>query len=74
MACNEDLRDGVSFSKLFLDKSESTNKNPRSLMNIHNIEVGRRVIIETELILKINFIEQTNKTTLFSFILIPEVK
>lgn len=40
--CSADIRYGLSFSKVFLDARE-IKQNARTLMNLHNNEVGRKV-------------------------------
>lgn len=40
--CSADIRYGLSFSKVFVDARE-IRQNARTLMNLHNNEVGRKV-------------------------------
>lgn len=40
--CSADIRYGLSFSKVFIDARE-IRQNARTLMNLHNNEVGRKV-------------------------------
>lgn len=40
--CSADIRYGLSFSKVFVDARE-IKQNARTLMNLHNNEVGRKV-------------------------------
>lgn len=40
--CSADIRYGLSFSKMFVDARE-IKQNARTLMNLHNNEVGRKV-------------------------------
>ncbi|KAG9260774.1 protein Wnt-7a [Astyanax mexicanus] len=42
--CSADIRYGLSFSKVFVDARE-IKQNARTLMNLHNNEVGRKVRI-----------------------------
>lgn len=42
--CSADIRYGLSFSKMFVDARE-IKQNARTLMNLHNNEVGRKVCI-----------------------------
>ncbi|XP_059385578.1 protein Wnt-7a-like [Carassius carassius] len=41
--CSADIRYGLSFSKVFIDARE-IRQNARTLMNLHNNEVGRKVL------------------------------
>ena len=40
--CSADVRYGIGFSKVFIDARE-IKQNSRTLMNLHNNEVGRKV-------------------------------
>lgn len=40
--CSADIRYGLGFSKVFIDARE-VKQNARTLMNLHNNEVGRKV-------------------------------
>ena len=48
--CSDNVDFGVTFSRTFVDaqdrrKSRKKPRNPTSLMNLHNNEAGRKVII-----------------------------
>ncbi|CAG5124494.1 unnamed protein product, partial [Candidula unifasciata] len=45
--CSDNIAYGIAFSKIFVDARERGSKNrsrPRSIMNLHNNEAGRRAI------------------------------
>ncbi|KAG7251607.1 hypothetical protein CRUP_034153, partial [Coryphaenoides rupestris] len=45
--CSADVRYGLGFSKVFVDARE-VKQNARTLMNLHNNEVGRKEEVEVE--------------------------
>lgn len=57
--CSHDIRFGGTFSKEFIDSIENVS-TPAGLMNIHNLEAGRRVSL-IELFLKKSYLTLINK-------------